>query len=113
MSFPEEFGSSSQANYYEQLVRKMRAQADFMRTRDEAKIKIIKEISDTQIDLLTPKNFDNNDSANYVLQIEKNFESLCATLEENGVMNPRSLTVFEFYSRVRYFKEKKPKGSNH
>ena len=45
-----------------------------------------------------------------MLVIDRSFENLCAALEELGVNMPHKLTVFKFYSKFRYFKEKyKPK----
>lgn len=38
--------------------------------------------------------------------MEKGFETLCASLEDLGVADPKRLTVFEFYARVEYFKNK-------
>jgi len=31
---------------------------------------------------------------------------MCAALEENGVKDAKDMTVFEFYSRVKYFENK-------
>lgn len=61
---------------------------------------------------MVPKNFDNESPEYYIKNLEKSFEHLCATLEDLGVHDPKRLTVFEFYSRLEYFKAKKLKGKN-
>lgn len=68
---------------------------------------LIKNIDAYQLSLTRPKNFDSQDPGNYIKEMEKGFETLCATLEELGVHRPKSLTVFEFYTRVEYFKKKR------
>lgn len=39
--------------------------------------------------------------------MEKGFEGLCVALEDLGVHRPKELTVFEFYTRVEYYKKKR------
>jgi hypothetical protein len=78
--------------------------------RTDKLVNEIKAIDQYQLSLMTPKNFDSQDPENLVSKMEKAFESVCAALESNGVVNPKKLTVFEFYSRVYFFEKKiKPK----
>ncbi len=56
-----------------------------------------------------PKNF-NPFVENDLIRMEQEFESMAAALGENGVVNASELTIFEFYSRIKYF-EKKAKKS--
>lgn len=37
------------------------------------------------------------------------FETLCAALESNGVLNPKKLSVFEFNAKIDYFEKKTSK----
>lgn len=37
-------------------------------------------------------------------------ESVCAHLENNGVQNPKKLTVFEFQAKLDFFEKKQPKA---
>jgi hypothetical protein len=80
-------------------------------TLEQAKyINLIKTIDDWKLSLMTPKNLDSHDPDNFILKIERSFENLCGTLEDLGVSNPKRLTVFEFYSRIDFYRKKlKPK----
>lgn len=103
-------------NYLAEVNRKTLLQLAVIR-KDESKLrKQIRDIELWQLQLQTPKNFDNQDPENLVIQREKSFENICATLEDLGVTNPKRLTVFEFYSRLEYYKKKKasgrPQGAN-
>jgi hypothetical protein len=62
-----------------------------------------------QISLIKPKNFDSDDPKNFVRLRELSFQNLCNAMEEGGVKDPHSLTTFQFYTKIRYFKEKKKK----
>jgi len=55
-----------------------------------------------------PKDF-NPFVENCLIQMEQEFESMAAALGENGIQNASELTVFEFYSRVKYFQKKSKK----
>lgn len=70
--------------------------------------KIVKGIDDFQASLLKPRNFDSQNPENYIKQIESSFENVCTSLEELGIQSPDRLTVFRFYSKIAYFKKKKP-----
>lgn len=76
-----------------------------------AKIKEqIKGVDQYLLSCRLPKNLDPHDNNNYLYTAEKQFETLCTRLESLGVHQPKRLTVFEFYSRISYFKEEnKPK----
>lgn len=56
--------------------------------------------------MISPKNFDGQDTKNVVLAQKISFEKLCTILEENGCLTPKRLTVFEFYSRLSFYEEK-------
>jgi len=79
----------------------------YLKEDDRSVIPQINSISDYQIGLMKPKVFAEGHPDNCINEIELAFESLCTNLEEMGVMNPKKLTVFEFYSKIRYFKSKK------
>lgn len=81
-------------------------QLKFLRTEDDKLIPHINEFTDYQIERMTPTDFNESSQANKVRAIEASFETLCTNLEELGVSNPKQLTVFEFYSKIRYFKAK-------
>lgn len=79
----------------------------FLKTSDPAAIPQINAIAESQIAMMNPKIFIQGHPDNCITAFEISFEELCANLEEIGVMNPKRLTVFEFYSKIRYFKKKK------
>lgn len=79
----------------------------FIRTGKIDLIGQINAITDYQVALMNPKIFAFESPDNCIRKMEEAFENLCTNLEELGVMNPKKLTVFEFYSKIRYFKTKK------
>lgn len=68
---------------------------------------MIKQISEYQLALMTPKDLNPSSVNNYVKKIEVSFENLCTSLEEAGVRDPRALTMFQFYSKIDYFESKR------
>lgn len=83
---------------------------EYIRTGKEEIVAKINEITLYQIGLMLPHSFDSSNPDNFLKGVELSFESVCTNLEEMGVTNPKRLTVFEFYSKIRYFKNKnKPK----
>jgi hypothetical protein len=74
-------------------------------------LKQIHDIEEWQLTFLTPRNFDYEDQGNDVKGIELSFEHLCTAMEEMGVHNPGELPLFQFISKINYFKKKnKPKS---
>lgn len=59
-----------------------------------------------------PRNFDGEDSKNVIVEQENAFAETCTVLEELGVQGPARLTVFGFYSKIKYFKNKHSKKEN-
>jgi hypothetical protein len=66
----------------------------------------IKDIDDFLTGLIAPKNFNPEDTKNIVVFQEKSFERICAALEELGVHEPGKLSVYKFYNKIEYFKNK-------
>jgi hypothetical protein len=56
--------------------------------------------------------FNPYEPSNVLRTAEMSFEAICTTLSENGVMEPKKLSEFEFYSRLQYFEKKFKNGSN-
>ena len=74
-------------------------------------IELLSEIvkySDYFLEANRPKDF-NPFAENVLIVMEQEFESMVAALSENGVVNASELTVFEFYSRIKYFEKKSSK----
>lgn len=55
-------------------------------------------------ELNKPQNFIPNDPENAVVALEMGYENLCSMLALNGISNVKTLTVFEFYSHIKYYK---------
>lgn len=53
-----------------------------------------------------PLRFWPHDKKNTGVKFAKHFERMFAILEEAGTKDPKELTVFEFYNRLEYLKEK-------
>lgn len=53
-----------------------------------------------------PVKFNPYEDGNLPMELEKNFEEVCAGMEENGIANPKKLTEHEFYSRLMYYEKK-------
>lgn len=62
------------------------------------------------VSLITPKNLDGDSHYNVIVQFRVNFEELCIALMANGIQNPDKMTVFRFYSALKYFESKKLKN---
>lgn len=80
---------------------------EFIRTGKIDLVSQINAITSYQVAIMNPKIFAYESPDNCIRKMEEAFENLCTNLEELGVMNPKQLTVFEFYSKIRYFKTKK------
>lgn len=65
----------------------------------------LKAINKYLAEYFTPQDFDSTSQENAVLNIDREFELLCAVLESNGVLNAADLTVLQFYLRLEYFKK--------
>jgi hypothetical protein len=77
-------------------------------TADPAYLAEIVRCSDYFLEANRPRDF-NPYRENDLIRQESEFENMCSALEENGVSNCSNLTVFEFYSRVKYFEKKSKK----
>jgi hypothetical protein len=107
--FPNWF-TESDLNYLERLKKYLQARIEYELTGDVELIAEITKHADYFIEVNKPKDF-NPFVENCLIQMENEFESMAAALGENGVTNASGLTVFEFYSRIRYFEKKANKNS--
>lgn len=71
--------------------------------------RLLNDILDYQLSMLSPRNFDSQDENNVVKGMEMSFENVCTALEELGINDPQNLTVFSFYSKIAYFEKKNKK----
>lgn len=75
-------------------------------------IKTINEVNSYFISLMGPKNLDGGSNKNVIVQFQLNFHELCIALMANGVPDPELMTVFRFYTALKYFENKKSKATN-
>ena len=53
-----------------------------------------------------PLKFNPYEPDNILKNNDESFEEVCAVMEENGIDKPKQLSEFEFYSRLKYYKDK-------
>lgn len=53
-----------------------------------------------------PKCFNPFSEENFLIAEEREFEELCNAMSDNGVIEVKQSTVFEFYSKVHYLEKK-------
>lgn len=57
-----------------------------------------------------PKIFNPSNPNNEITKMDLEFENICASLENEGIQNPKYLTVFEFNAKLQYFEKKYKKS---
>lgn len=69
------------------------------------------ELSESdQLDFLKPNKYRIDDPGSVVREMDLSFEKMCTILELQGVQQPKTLSVYEFYAKIAYFKaHNKPK----
>lgn len=108
-AFPDWFSDSSQMNYYEQIKRKSLAYIDYVLRFNKEALKIIRDVDIYLMNHMKPKRFSSEDKENVILQHDNAFENLCIALEQSGIQQPKKLTVFEFYKRLKYIEKQNKK----
>ncbi len=78
---------------------------EYETTGDVALIAELNKYADYFLEINKPKDF-NPFVENCLIKMEQKFESMAAALAENGIVNASELTIFEFYSRIKYFEKK-------
>lgn len=76
---------------------------------EEAYLQTIKNVNDYFLGLITPRNMDGNTKDNVVIQFKVQFSELCVALMTNGIPDAETMTVFRFYSAMKFFESKKTK----
>jgi hypothetical protein len=66
----------------------------------------LKEIYEYFLDRGKPLCFNPYDDRSVLINGEKEFEDICNSMEDSGVIGVRESTVFEFYSKVQYLERK-------
>ncbi len=84
----------------------LRAQINYNITEDPQYLTEIIRYSNWFLDHNKPKSFSPMNKENDLIKQEQEFESMCAALEENGVKDAKDMTVYQFYSRIKYYEKK-------
>lgn len=109
VTFPEDFSTGS-VNYYAEIKRRALLQIKLIKDgHNEDVRKAIMLIDQYRADMIAPKNLNEDNPDNYIKTIDISFENICTSMEELGIVNPRNLTVFQFNSKIAYFKKRKEK----
>lgn len=58
------------------------------------------------LDQKKPNKFNPYEPDNILMYSENTFEELVNTMQENGSPNPKEMTEFEWYSKIRYLEKK-------
>ncbi len=53
-----------------------------------------------------PNTFDPRDENCVTIEADKSFEEVCASMEDNGIQNVKSLSCYEWYAKIQYFEKK-------
>lgn len=82
-----------------------------MLTKDKVFLSQMDQVDQYFLRLIAPKNMDGMSASNIIIQNKKEFENLCVILIDSGVSDPAKMSIFRFYSTLKYHESKKPKGS--
>lgn len=89
---------------------KIIAELEFILTNGDQKyIKTIRMIHEYFLSKMAPKNLDGGSKDNVSVLFQVEFSELSIALMTNGIPDAETLTVFKFYSAMKYFEERKPK----
>jgi hypothetical protein len=86
---------------------KIVAECKFILEESEQYLKIIERVNTYFLSLMVPKNMDGNSRDNVIISFSVNFSELCIALQANGIPDPENMTIFKFYSAIKYFESKK------
>lgn len=79
----------------------------FIVEEKEDYLKAVQKEDDYFLSLIKPKNLNGNDTENIIYQSRKQFENLCVVLINQGMADPEKMTVFRFYTTIKFFETKK------
>jgi hypothetical protein len=86
---------------------KVIAECNFVTSGQDNYLQVIKNVNDYFLTLIVPKNLDGNNKNNVVIQFQVQFSELCIALMSNGIPDPETMTVFRFYSALKFFESKR------
>ena len=109
--FPKLFDDATIKEYYDQLKQRTMLMLDAIIKGDESdKRAEIDNITTLLLTYTKPKSFIWSDSVE--IQYDKQFESMCLMLSQHLHVNPKSVTVLEYYNAFEYIKEQAKKQAS-
>jgi len=102
MYFPNNFEDANIKEYYDRLKRRTQLLLDTI-IRGGENSKLIEEIDNFLLTLSKPRVFWGKDSAE--IQYDKQFEDMCLMLSQKLSIEPRKMTVLQFYNAFEYLKK--------
>lgn len=79
----------------------------------EEYLQTIQSVNEYFLGLITPKNLNTGSKDNVTVQFQVNFGELCVALMSNNIPDPERMTVFRFYSTLKFFESKQRKHNKH
>lgn len=98
--FPEVFEADTHA-FEDQLCARLLLECDQLLSDTDLSAQLA-EIDAVLLQMLAPLNVLPNNPNNAYLALEASFERTCIELERLGVVRPEELSLYAFYSRVRF-----------
>ena len=86
---------------------KVLAELRFVVSGEENYLGVIKNVNDYFLSLIVPRNMNGGDKGNVIIQFQVQFSELCIALMANGIPDPEVMTVFRFYSALKFFESKR------
>lgn len=83
-----------------------------IKPENEEALTRMKEICEYFMEQGKPKLFDPSSPENVIIQHEKSFEHILASIQELGISTDK-ITIFEFYTKIEYFENKFTKLKQH
>lgn len=107
--FPDMFDDSTVKEYYDTLKQRTVQILDGIAdgTLNDRQ-KVIDELTDRMILYVKPRSFQGSTSAE--IEHDKNYESLCLTIQKQTGANPKQMTTLEFYNAYEYVRKLAKEG---
>lgn len=100
-------------NYLENMRKMAVLQLDYELNPSEEIEEQIKQLEGYFIGKMKPEQFRIKDGTNVIIDTEKKFEKLCASMAECGIPAARELSMYDFRIRMEYLDDKSEKLKKH
>ena len=112
VNFPEKFSEAEELSFYYTIQKQLDADLEALidPTKENEAAAARNDALQYMALVTKPKSFLNSPNS-YLIAQDKSFEALCCIMEDNGTVNAKALTTYEFFNRSEYC-EKKYKAQN-